>query len=278
VSTEQPTDASLIESVRQGDDAALSTLLARHAPTVMRFAMKMCRNDADAEDVLQDTLLAAARGVRDLRGGAAVSTWLYTVARSYCIKKRRRGKHAPEALVQLDAPESAELAAPSHEPDDVAAQHEIGAALERAIAQLDDSAREVIVLRDVEGLSAAEAAHVLGVSVEAVKSRLHRARADLRVNLSPYVSDTVPTTPSDPACPDIVDVLSRHLEGDIGPEACAAMEAHVASCTSCSAACDSLRRALSLCTTSAARPLPAEAAARVRRVLQHVVAAPRSRA
>lgn len=272
---EQPSDAALIDAIRAGDDAALSTLLARHAPTVMRFAMKMCRNDADAEDVLQDTLLAAARGVRDLRGGAAVSTWLYTVARSYCIKKRRKSKHAPDAIVPLDAPESAAIAATSDEPDDAASQREIGAALDRALRALDDTAREVVVLRDVEGLSAAETAEVLGTSVDAVKSRLHRARSELRSQLAAYGSDVEPTTPSDPACPDIVDVLSRHLEGDIGPDACAAMEAHVATCRSCSAACNSLRQALSLCGTSG-RTVTPDVALRARRAMAKVVSSGRS--
>ncbi len=255
------TDAELIEAIRAGDDAALTTLLARHAPTVMRFAMKMCRNEADAEDVLQDTLFAAARGVRDLRGDSALSTWLYTVARSYCIKKRRRTKHAPEAIVALDDESAAPIASPAGTPEEGAASHEVGAALERAIAALDDTSREVIVLRDVEGLSAAEAAEILGTSVEAVKSRLHRARASVRAALAPVVAPGAPSVPSDPACPDIVSVLSQHLEGDVGPEACAAMEAHVASCASCSRACDSLREAVALCHRSGEEP-PSPAAAR----------------
>ena len=266
---------ALIEAIRGGDDDALSTLLGRHAPTVMRFATKMCRNQADAEDVLQDTLLAAARGLRDLRGGAAVSTWLYTVARSYCIKKRRKSKHAPDAIVPLDAAETVAIAAPTDEPDAAASRREIGDALERALRELDDTAREVVALRDVEGLSAAETADVLGTSVDAAKSRLHRARSELRTRLAAYGSDVVPTTPSDPACPDIVDVLSRHLEGDVGPDACAAMEAHVATCKSCSAACESLRSALTLCGTSGRTP-PPEASARVRRAVQKVVSSVRS--
>jgi RNA polymerase sigma-70 factor (ECF subfamily) len=276
VSTEASTDdAALIARVQRGDDAALSQLLSRYAPTVMRFAMKMCRDDADAEDVLQETLIAAARGLRDLRGESAVSTWLYTVARSFCIKKRRKSKHAPDAIVALDAPESVALPSPDAEPDAAAANRELGAALERAIEALDDTAREVIVLRDVEGLSAAETAEVLGTSVEAVKSRLHRARADLRLRLLPYLAREAPATQvaPDPACPDIVDVLSRHLEGDIGAEACAAMESHVATCASCSAACGSLRRAVTLCKTSGEGPLSPDVAARVRRAVEKVVRA-----
>lgn len=265
------TDAELIDAIRAGDDAALSRLLARHAPTVMRFAMKLCRNEADAEDVLQDTLFAAARGVRDLRGGAAVSTWLYTVARSFCIKKRRKRKDAPDTLVALDEAGATQVPAATETPEERAASHEIGVALERALGTLDDASREVIVLRDVEGLSAVETAEVMGTSVDAVKSRLHRARTALRAALLP-VLDPAPAAPTDPACPDVLQILSRHLEGDIGPDACAAMEAHVASCASCSRACDSLRSAVAICKTSGGAPLSPSASARVRAALGRVVA------
>ncbi len=264
-------DAELLLAVQRGDEAALGALLSRHAPTVMRFAMKMCRDREDADDVLQETLLSAARGLRDLRGEAAVSTWLYTVARSHCIKRRRRSKHAPTEMVPLDATDAARLPSGGSAPDEALAQSELGAALERAIAALDDEAREVVVLRDAEGLPAAEVAEVLGISVAAVKSRLHRARAALRAQLSHLVDPTLPTVPSDPACPDIVDALSRQLEGDIGPDACKAMEQHVLTCTSCSAACTSLKRSLAMCSASRDGRLPPDVAASVRRAIENVV-------
>ncbi len=266
-------DADLLAALRGGDDAALEALLRRHAPTVMRFALKLCRDRTDADDVLQDTLIAASRGLRELRGDAAVSTWLYTVARSVCIKKRRLRKHAPASVIALEGPEAAVIRSELAEPDDAVAGRQLGVALERAIGQLDEGAREVVVLRDVEGLSAAETAEVLGLSPEAVKSRLHRARASLRVSLAPLVSPPEPTVPSDPACPDIVDALSRHLEGDLGAEACAAMEAHMAQCSSCSRACTSLRSALTLCRTSQAGPLDRDAAERVRLTVERVLGA-----
>ena len=268
--TDERSDAALLDALRIGDDGALTALLARHAPVVMRFAMRMCRDVPDAEDVLQKTLIAAARGLRDVRAGAAVSTWLYAVARSFCIKKRRRRKHGPAVLVALDALESEAIASPVASPDAAASRHELGAALERAIRGLDDASREVLVLRDVEGLSAAEAAEVLGTSVDAVKSRLHRARAAVRAELDPVIG-AEPHVPSDPACPDIVGVLSRHLEGDIGPDACAAMEQHVATCTSCSNACGSLRSAVELCRSSGRSELTPSAAVRVREIVERVV-------
>src|SRR5258708_3072788 len=90
------TDQQLLELSRAGDGKALEALLERHQAQIYRFGMKMCRDPEDAKDVLQDTLLAMARGVRDFRGASSISTWLYTIARSFCIKKRRKSKFAPE--------------------------------------------------------------------------------------------------------------------------------------------------------------------------------------
>jgi RNA polymerase sigma-70 factor (ECF subfamily) len=180
-------DASLLDAVRAGDGAALSALLARHAPRVLRFAARMCRDRADADDVLQETLFAAARSARELRGDASVPAWLFQVTRSFCIKKRRRGRHAPQHLLDLDAPEAAAHPAPEPSPDDALTARELARALEQALLRLDEEAREVVLMRDVEGLSTAEVAEALGLSAEAVKSRLHRARAQLRARLAPVV-------------------------------------------------------------------------------------------
>src|SRR4029453_8223410 len=92
------TDADLLDSARAGNPDALERLLARHQAQVYRFGMKMCRDPEDARDVLQDTLLAMARSVRDFRGASSISTWLYTIARSFCIKKRRAERTGVVAL------------------------------------------------------------------------------------------------------------------------------------------------------------------------------------
>ena len=190
--TEAPGDERLLAAARAGDKQALEALLERHQEQVYRFGMKMCRDPEDARDVLQDTLLAMARSVRDFRGASSLSTWLYTVARSFCIKKRRRSKFAPEEERSLEsdvASEAKRLAAPGDHPDDALAGREVERALEQAIGALEPTYREVLLLRDVEGLSASEVAEVLGVSVQAVKSRLHRARQKLRDALAPHFEE-----------------------------------------------------------------------------------------
>ena len=85
-----PTEDALLLAARKGDRAALGDLLERHQRQVFAFGMKMCGDPDDAQEVAQDTLLSMVRSVRDFRGEASLSTWLYTVARSFCIKKRRR--------------------------------------------------------------------------------------------------------------------------------------------------------------------------------------------
>lgn len=247
------TEGELLAAARDGDEAALAKLLERHQAQIYRFGMKMCRDPEDAADVLQETLIAMARGVRDFRGASSISTWLYTVARSFCIKKRRRSKFAPEET-SLDAAGSSEAAAivdPARGPDEALAGKQVEQALEDAIRALDPMYREVLVLRDVEGLTAPEVAEVLGISVQAVKSRLHRARVAVRDGVAPMLG--VPTGEPDATakCPDVLTIFSKHLEDEISADVCAAMERHLEGCRRCRTACDSLKQTLALCRTSA---------------------------
>ena len=265
----ETSEAELLVAARGGDQAALEALLARHAGRVLRFTGKMCRDPEDAKDVAQETLIAAARSLPEFRGGSSVSTWLYTVARSFCIKKRRRSKFAPADVISLDdAVDLQRIAADAPAPEEVASARELGDAVSRALAKLEPTAREVVVLRDVEGLSAPEVAEVLGIGVEAVKSRLHRARVALRAILEPHVRAAELGAAT--GCPDVVAMFSRHLEDEITGADCAAMERHVAGCPSCSAACDSLRRTLALCRAVPTGDVPPDVQAMVREALRQL--------
>lgn len=174
-------DEQLLEAVRAGDRGARDELVRRHAASVHKFAVKLCREPEDARDVSQETLLGAARGLDQFRGESSLTTWFYALARSFCIKKRRSSKFAPRETLSLERTSEVEnVADPAASPDEAAARLELAATLERAIAALQPAQREVLVLRDVEGLAAAEVAEIVGVSVAAVKSRLHRARADVK--------------------------------------------------------------------------------------------------
>ena len=264
------TDAELLSAARGGDKAALEKLLERHQAQVYRFGMKMCRDPEDAADVLQDTLLAMARGVRDFRGASSLSTWLYSVARSFCIKKRRRSKFAPEqpSLDMTVLPEAAQLADPGRSPDEELAKKQVQQALEQALSALDPMYREVLILRDIESLTAPEVAEVLGITVQAVKSRLHRARVSLRDSIAPVlgVPSDAPAAPG--TCPDVLTLFSQHLEDEISADLCREMERHIEGCPRCRGVCDSLKRTLALCRTSGAS---AEVPPPVRSAVKHAL-------
>jgi RNA polymerase sigma-70 factor (ECF subfamily) len=249
---QDPADAELLEQARAGDERALEKLLERHQAQVYRFGLKMCRDPEDAKDVLQETLLTLARGLRDFRAAASLSTWLYTVARSHCIKQRRKSKFAPQQVgsIETDAASEAErLADAAQGPDEALAGRQVENALEQAIAALEPMYREVLLLRDVEGLTAPEVAEVLGMSGQAVKSRLHRARLAVRAQLAPLLG--IPDDPKAPGtCPDVLTLFSQHLEDEISADVCAQMQRHLEACGRCRGACDSLKRTLALCRTA----------------------------
>jgi len=276
VTEPDPSDERLLSAARAGDRAALETLLERHQEQVYRFGMKMCRDPEDAKDVLQDTLLAMARSVRDFRGASSISTWLYTIARSFCIKKRRRSKFAPDEERSLEtdvAAEARRLSSPSVDAEEAIAGKQVERALEQAIAGLDPMYREVLLLRDVEGLIAPAVAEVLGVTIQAVKSRLHRARLSVRERVAPLLGIELDIPAAAGTCPDVLTMFSQHLEDEISADLCAQMERHLEACGRCRGACDSLKRTLALCRTSGpAVEVPAAVQASVKKALRAFLA------
>jgi RNA polymerase sigma-70 factor (ECF subfamily) len=266
--THPAAEPALLAAARRGDRAALSELLALHQQRVFGFGVKMCGDPEDARDVAQDTLMTMARTVREFRGDSSLSTWLYTVARSFCIKKRRRSKGAPAFHEPLDHATQERTAEPAATPEQMLLGREARETVAAALDQLEPEAREVVVLRDIEGLTAAEVAQVTGTSVAAVKSRLHRARAALRERLLAVVGGE-PALPAPASCPDVLTMLSRKLEDEISPDVCAEMEQHVAGCPHCTSLCASLKRSLAVCKVLPTPEVPAQ----VRESLRQAVAA-----
>ena len=267
-------DEDLLHAARAGDAESLEALITRYQPRVLRFGNRMCSDREDAQDVVQETLLTMARSVRDFRGESSVSTWLYTIARSFCIKKRRRSKFAPAHPISLDAPEGEQLQGltdlgPS--PERVAYGHEIGAALDASIRALDPGQREVLLLRAVEGLPAPGVGPVLGLSVDAVRARLHRARLAVRLHVAPLLGVPVNAPPPSSGCPDVLMLFSRHLEGDIARDTCVEMEAHLETCGACRGACESLRRSIALCRATPEQKVPTAVAESVRAAIRSLM-------
>lgn len=177
-SPEGTSDAALVERCAGGDRAAFDRLVDRHGDALYRFAASHCPASRDAEDAVQDGLLAAWRGAATFRAEATVRTWLFQIVLHACRRRSRRRAGEPAVHAPIDDAEplpSGEAGA-----DDRAASRQTGAALERALAALPEESREVLLLRDVEGMTGDEAAAVLGIGLAAMKSRLHRARLELK--------------------------------------------------------------------------------------------------
>jgi RNA polymerase sigma-70 factor, ECF subfamily len=168
----------LLTAAQQGDRSALEALLATHRKNVFRYGLRYCKTSEDAEDAVQETLWAATRSIGGFRHAATITTWLFTIVRNKCHRLNSRA-HANGDLADLlpyitDETESVE--------QQIAAR-QIEQLLAGALAKLQPLHREVVMLRDVEGFTAPEAAERLSISVQALKSRLHRARAELRAAL-----------------------------------------------------------------------------------------------
>jgi RNA polymerase sigma-70 factor (ECF subfamily) len=169
--------ASDVEAARAGDPVALEALLRERRTEVVRYAMRLCISPADAEDATQEALLALAQYIRSLREVAALSRWLFMAVRTHCTRLARRSlRH-----VLSGDPTPIALEGPSSE--DQLVDHQLRHRLARIVSDLDPELRDVLLRRDVLGESTRQAAEALGISSEALKSRLHRARAEVKRRL-----------------------------------------------------------------------------------------------
>ncbi len=258
-------EKDLLLAARQGDSKALSSLLSAHEKSVYRFGLRMCGSEDAAKEVLQETLLSAFRNVRDFRAEAKISTWLFQIARSFCLKHQRRRVDEPEALESLDAPEVLAVRSPGASPEEGAHARELGELLSAAIASLPIRYREALLLRDVEGLSAEEAAEVQGIDVANHKTRLHRARLALRTQLGAVLKEPEAAD----LCPELVRELGDMAERDeVEKATCARIEEHLARCERCASLCDRLKEVVSLCQRIPGDEVPSSIRAAVRQALR----------
>lgn len=244
-------DPALLEAARSGDRKALERLLVLEEPRIYKFGLRMCGNPDDAREVLQETMLAVTRHIGGFRGDAKLSTWLFQLARSACTKQRRRER--PDTL----EPEAFDRVASDSDPERLVSAQQLADMLGRALLTLTEPQREVLVLRDVEGLSAPEVAEILGLEVGAVKSRLHRARAALadaleREQRKPMARAPAAAEANGP-CPDILTRWSERQEGDADHALCVELERHVSECPRCKQRCEQLEHMLIACR----EPVPA---------------------
>jgi RNA polymerase sigma-70 factor (ECF subfamily) len=183
-----PTDESLLSRAQGGDLDAFEALVDRHRERAFGVALRITRSEADAAEITQDTFLSAYEHLKSFRGEAAFGSWVHRIAANHAlmrIRHRRVAEAAGEVLKEplfnergsLEEPPTSDWGRPA---DEQALDAELGKAIQQAADGLPETYREVFLLKDVEGLSYEEIAQMTGISVAAVKSRLHRARLALR--------------------------------------------------------------------------------------------------
>jgi RNA polymerase sigma-70 factor (ECF subfamily) len=179
-------DFVLVERVLSGDKRAFEPLVRRHERRVFRVALAILGNVEDAEEAMQDSFIRAFHHLGQFRKEARFSTWLTRIAVNQAIEKRNaRKNYVPLEEAQAEEPASPKRFEPwRSNPEELYGKQELHLMVERAIEALPEIYREVFVLRDVEGLTAEEAAEVLGIGVAALKSRLLRARLLMRETLA----------------------------------------------------------------------------------------------
>jgi RNA polymerase sigma-70 factor, ECF subfamily len=189
-------EAELVARARGRDEAAIRSIMQTNNRRLYRLAHGILRNDAEAEDVVQETYVRAFTHLQEFRGDSSLSTWLARIAMNEAMGRLRRQRPGVEwsslppgtleaQIIQFP------LSAPSEDPEKSMAQREIQHVVEHAIDDLPEAFRIVFITRVIEGMNVEETADILGLKPETVKTRLHRARAMLRDNVEKKIGPLV---------------------------------------------------------------------------------------
>ncbi len=190
-------EIELARALMQGDAAAFDRFVEVFRSKIFQYSFLMCGHREDAEEVAQDTLMKVFENFDQLREPERVRPWVFRIAKNACLMKRRKSVFAPSQELSLDdyLPHShddsggrkLDIADWSSLPEDQVLRAEVQRVVRRAIEELPEIYRSVILLRDIEELTTEEAAQVLDVSQEVIKTRLHRARLAVREKLDAHL-------------------------------------------------------------------------------------------
>jgi RNA polymerase sigma-70 factor, ECF subfamily len=183
-----PDEAALVERARRGEQAAFEALVHRHADRLHAVVLRFVAGPEEAEEVTQETFLRAWRGIARFEGRSQFFTWLYRIAVNEARRRAER-RRWPARTLPVDDREADRIADPGDPPAARAEQNELRAALEHAVRRLPIKYRAPVILRDVEGLTTAEAAAVMELGEAAFKSRLHRGRMAVRKAIDGYLAE-----------------------------------------------------------------------------------------
>jgi RNA polymerase sigma-70 factor (ECF subfamily) len=199
LSAEVLQERRLLQRLHRGDDQAFATIVRLNQQRIFNLVFRMLGNRQEAEDVAQDVFVSAFQVIHTFRGESRLSTWLYRIAINHCKNRlkylKRRSKHRGRPLDDLtdhdmatsDSATGSQYHAHIPRPDDQVAGQQLEVAIQSQIAALDEEHRALVILRDIQGLSYQEISEVTGLNVGTVKSRLHRARLELKEALAPHM-------------------------------------------------------------------------------------------
>jgi len=215
---ESLSDGDLVGLARGRDEAAVRAITKRYNRRLFRIARSILRNDAEAEDVVQETYVRAFTGLDMFRGDAAFGTWITRIAMNEALGRLRRRRPTVDwETYGVNRPQAEIIHFPASmagsDPEQSMAQGEIRAVLEQAIDELPDAFRAVFVARIVEGMSVEETADLFGLQPETVKTRLHRARLLLRAELDKQLGPALTSSfPFDGRrCDRMTEVVVAHI-------------------------------------------------------------------
>jgi RNA polymerase sigma-70 factor (ECF subfamily) len=193
-------ERSLVTALRRGDEVAFETLVRLYGGRMLAVARRMLRSEDDARDAVQEAFISACKAIADFQGDARLSTWLHRIVVNAALMRLRRQRRKPEESIDELLPHFdergnwADVEQPCPTPFELLDQAETRAVVRECIDRLPDSYRSVVVLRDIEELDTDETAAALGMSVAAVKTRLHRGRQALRTLLLQRLGPVSPGT------------------------------------------------------------------------------------
>jgi RNA polymerase sigma-70 factor (ECF subfamily) len=181
---DKPDETSLARALVAGEADAFERFVEHFRSKIFHYSWLMCGSPDDAEEVAQETLLKVFENFEHLREPERVRAWVFRIARNVCLMQRRRSVFAPAQELSVDdLPPGAEVADTGQPPESLYLSGELRDVIDRVIAELPPLYRAVVLLRDREELSTEETAQVLDISVDVVKTRLHRGRAAMRQKL-----------------------------------------------------------------------------------------------
>ncbi len=188
------TDVELVKKAQTGDYPAFEDLVRRYQDRVYRLALGMIQVPAEAEEVVQDTFLNIFKNIKEFRGDAAISSWIFRVTANTALMALRRQRRKPHLSLEDAGPDFSEdgtrhVQEPTDwtiKPNELVLSGELKELIQTTMANLPEKYRLVLLLKDVEGLSNEEVAEALGLTVPTVKARLHRSRLIVRDQLDHY--------------------------------------------------------------------------------------------